>query len=151
MALDHNISPITEAHLDAIVQIETACQQFPWSRQQLLTSLQSDNRWGVFNENGALVGFAFVQLVLDEATLLNICVHPDSQGKGIGKFLLLHILSELEDNIVNSCFLEVRVSNRSAISLYKKLGFELVGVRPDYYPDVSGREDAKIFKKFLGE
>ena len=47
------------------------------------------------------------------------------------------------------CFLEVRVSNDRAISLYRSLGFTQIGERSSYYPGDTGREDALIFSRSL--
>ena len=145
------ICPISVAELAQVQDIENVCQQFPWSENQLRQSLSVDNRWGLLDATGRLLGFAIIQLILDEASLLNIAVHPDHQRRGIALGLLQHILLELENNGSSCCFLEVRSSNKAAIRLYKQLGFEQVGVRRNYYPATEGYEDAKVFKKLIGE
>lgn len=98
-----------------------------------------------------IIGFYFVQSVGDEATLLDIVVAPEMQGKGYGRILLNHLIELLELDTVETIFLEVRVSNFSAIALYLSCGFSEVGQRLDYYPTCQGgREDALIMALPLG-
>jgi len=94
---------------------------------------------------GEVQGFYFVQHVADEMTLLDIVVDPTQQGLGLGRVLLNCLIEQAGDKSVSSIFLEVRVSNFSAIALYLSCGFTEVGQRRDYYPNVAGgREDALI-------
>ena len=52
------------------------------------------------------------------------------------------LIEEARDRKITSVFLEVRPSNSAAIALYRKLGFNELGIRKDYYPAKEGREDA---------
>ena len=83
----------------------------------------------------AVIGFTVVWVVIDEAHIGTIAIHPDFQNRGIGKKFLLFIFQELVDENICKIFLEVRQSNRSAISLYKKFGFVIDGERKHYYRD----------------
>jgi ribosomal-protein-alanine N-acetyltransferase len=82
-----------------------------------------------------------------EAHILNICVHPDYQGQGIGRKLLMHLLELVLDHHVDMIFLEVRPTNFAAIKLYLDVGFDEIGMRRNYYPAKMGREDALVFAK----
>jgi ribosomal-protein-alanine N-acetyltransferase len=97
-------------------------------------------------ENGKIIsGFTIYECVLDEATLLNIAINPECQGKGLGRALLRESLVALDANITK-VFLEVRVSNESALQLYRSEGFSQIGERRNYYPTANGREDAFVFE-----
>ena len=85
-----------------------------------------------------------VQIILDEAHLLNITVKPESQGRGLGLKLLEHLMSIAYANNARECFLELRDSNTAAFKLYERYGFNEIGRRRDYYPAVGGREDAVV-------
>ena len=91
-----------------------------------------------------LVAFAITQVVLDEATLFNIAVHPSFQRQGHGRHLLEQLIETLETRGITTLWLEVRASNANAIALYEQLGFNEVSLRRNYYPAANGREDAVI-------
>ena len=80
-----------------------------------------------------------------DAQILNLCVDKDSRGLGFGEKIMDLLIEEIKSRGLNEIYLEVRSSNIQAISLYKKKGFELIGVRQNYYMDHNGREDAKVF------
>ncbi len=82
-----------------------------------------------------------------EAHILNICVHPDYQGQGLGRKLLEHLLELVLDHNVDMMFLEVRPTNFAAIKLYLDVGFDEIGMRRNYYPAKMGWEDALVFAK----
>ena len=100
---------------------------------------------GLYKDN-QLLGFAIVHQVIDEATLMDICIAPDAQGLGLGRALIDEIINSLKARDAVLLQLEVRASNRNAIELYKKTGFIEVGRRTDYYPTDSGREDAILME-----
>ena len=77
---------------------------------------------------------------------MNIAVHPERQGYGIGRALMQHLIA-LANESGASIWLEVRRSNRPARGLYSSLGFSEVGCRPNYYPLEDGREDAIVMHK----
>jgi ribosomal-protein-alanine N-acetyltransferase len=129
--------------------MEVSANQFPWSLHQFNDSFAiGDFGWGVERAN-LLVAFALFSHVIDEATLLNIVVHPYWQRRGIARELLLHALQELGERGAVRCLLEVRVSNLGAIALYSSLGFGVDGRRRDYYPAAHGREDALLMSRAL--
>ena len=91
---------------------------------------------------GLVIGMAVVWLVVDEAHIATIAVHPEYRGLGIGKQLLAAILEDSWKRGMAAATLEVRVSNQVAQAMYRNFGFEVVGVRQQYYKD--NQEDALI-------
>lgn len=89
-----------------------------------------------------IVGMVVIWLILDEAHIANIAVHPDYRGKGISKILLAVALKESIRRGSQKATLEVRAHNQVAQKLYQRFGFEIVGQRPKYYRD--NYEDALI-------
>ena len=81
--------------------------------------------------------------------MLNLCVRPESQQQGIGRKLLRHLISIARRHDAEVLFLEVRLSNKYARSLYADEGFNELGIRRDYYPTAGGREDALILARTL--
>ena len=96
-----------------------------------------------------MVAYAVMSLAVQECHILNICVDPDYRGKGIGRRLLLELLSIAQGRKADTAFLEVRPTNVHALSLYFSEGFNEIGIRRDYYPAKVGREDAVILAKSL--
>ncbi|WP_445373923.1 ribosomal protein S18-alanine N-acetyltransferase [Photorhabdus tasmaniensis] len=140
----NNISLLTPADFSSAFLVEKASHAFPWSEKTFFSNQGERylNYKIVINEQ--LIGFAVTQLILDEATLFNIAVHPDYQGQGYGKALLEYLITILPGKGINTLWLEVRQSNCSAIRLYEQSGFNQVTVRKNYYPTVTGKEDAII-------
>ena len=130
--------------------IERRSHAFPWS-EKTFASNQGDRYFNLrLDTEGEMVAFAVTQVVLDEATLFNIAVSPDHQRRGLGRALLEHLISELENRAVTTLWLEVRASNQAAIALYESLGFNEATVRRNYYPTTEGREDAIVMALPLG-
>jgi ribosomal-protein-alanine N-acetyltransferase len=138
-----------KADLATVVKIENDCQLHPWSLMQFLEGMDAGHSGWVVNReyegNEVMVGFAVVSTVLDESTLLNICVRPAFQNQGAGRRVIEFLLKNAAVERVRKYFLEVRASNRIAIRLYEGLGFRQLSVRKSYYPAVVGREDGLVY------
>ncbi len=129
--------------LAEVHSIETSANRFPWSVKNFSDSLDAGHHaWVYIDPYDVIIGFAIVQLVLDEAHLLNICVRPDMQGQGYGRRILEHIIDHAMSKSATLLVLEVRQSNQRAQSLYEQFGFNEMTVRRGYYPAEQGREDA---------
>jgi ribosomal-protein-alanine N-acetyltransferase len=89
-----------------------------------------------------IVGFAGLWLMLDEAHITTIGVLPGQRGRGLGEWLMSHIMDVAREIGAQRVTLEVRVSNSVAQRMYRKFGFATEGVRPRYYSD--NQEDALI-------
>ncbi|WP_298444136.1 ribosomal protein S18-alanine N-acetyltransferase [uncultured Ferrimonas sp.] len=130
---------------NAFWALETKCHPQPWSESNLYSCLMKPY-WGeLMLQDGKPVGFYLFQQVLDELTLVNICVDPAQQGNGLGGQLLTQALAQAQQRQAAVCFLEVRASNAAAIGLYQKTGFNQDSLRKGYYPGANGgREDAVL-------
>ena len=137
---------MNESHIKAIAELEKMCFRDPWSANSIASELHNPlSDWFVAVDNGMVCGYVGSQSVLDGADMMNIAVHPDYRKQGIGCALIERLIAALKEKNVISLCLEVRVSNESAISLYSKMGFAVVGKRPGYYRNP--REDAYIMRK----
>lgn len=144
------ISPITELDFDTLFEIEQAAHLVPWS----IGTLKNNTGERYLNLKLAIeqrtVGFAICQTVLDEATLFNLAIHPNFQGKKLGQSLLEELMLQLQKKGIMTLWLEVRESNQNAIKLYEKLNFNEVDIRKNYYPTPDGkRENAIIMAAYL--
>jgi ribosomal-protein-alanine N-acetyltransferase len=138
------IRAMTRGDLDAVAGIETDSYPYPWTRGIFQDCLRVGYRCHVLAFDDAVAGYGIVSHALDEAHLLNLCIHPGQRRNGLASLLLEHIVREARVGAANRLFLEVRPSNRGAVALYKGSGFRTIGRRPGYYPDDKGREDAMV-------
>ena len=147
-----SLRPMSMDDLDAIMRIEPTIYSHPWTRGNFSDSLNSGySAWVLYDsasKQGEIIGYALMMMVIDEAHLLNISVAKTYQKQGFGKLLLNHMMDKARSYGAANMFLEVRVSNTSAISLYEAIGFNEMAIRRAYYPTSSpernGREDAVL-------
>ncbi|HHV61773.1 MAG TPA: ribosomal protein S18-alanine N-acetyltransferase [Firmicutes bacterium] len=133
--------------LDHVVEIESISFPTPWSRNAFASELFHNSRacYLVASVDGRVVGYVGTWLILDEAHVTNIAVHPDYRRQGIGEKLLRSMMALAGSRGAKRMTLEVRVSNKPAQRLYEKLGFVRIGLRRGYYHD--NNEDAIIMWK----
>lgn len=136
------IIPMTKEHLPAVAALEQVCfPADPWSVELFQAALDNPNTSILLaeGENGAVLGYAVLSVVLDEGNLDNIAVAPEARRRGVAD-ALLDILTGFGREHLTALMLEVRASNTPAAALYKKHGFAVVGRRKNYYD--APREDA---------
>jgi ribosomal-protein-alanine N-acetyltransferase len=92
-----------------------------------------------------VVGYAGVQVILDEGYITNIAVRPECRRQGIAAKLLQVFMDFAKANQLSFLTLEVRASNYDAIALYGSRGFRSMGRRKNYYEHP--REDALIMTR----
>lgn len=138
-----------EDDLGAVLVNERASYSHPWSQGIFQDCLRTDYHCWVLERAKQVVGHGILQVAVGEAHILNLCIHPDHQGTGLGRALLRRLLSEATQRNADTAFLEVRESNRPAIRLYEALGFNEIGRRRHYYPAARGREDAIMMARAL--
>ena len=141
------IRAIQEQDVKILAEIEPRCFKEPWKEEMFSALLSFPFQHGfIAEEGGQVCGYCCISVVFDEAELLNIAVDLPFRGKGYGAGILQHALSHAKALGATVCFLEVRVSNQPAISLYEKFGYKKFGVRKKYYGD---GEDAFVMRKDL--
>ena len=141
------IVPMNADHLDEVAELERICFSVPWSRNMLAEEL--DNLLSAFlvalDDSDKVVGYAGVQVILDEGYITNVAVRPECRRQGIAAKLLQVFLDFAKANQLAFLTLEVRASNYDAIALYGSRGFRSVGRRKNYYEHP--KEDAIIMTK----
>lgn len=141
--------PMRADDLDAVAAIEARAYAFPWTIGIFRDCLSSGYHCWVADDGVGIVGYGVLSVGADEAHLLNLCVDPEWQGRGLGRRLLRRMLDLARWHLVHRVFLEVRPSNPAAIALYASEGFDEIGLRPDYYPAEQGREAAIVMARAL--
>lgn len=137
-----NYKPMRSSDLETVYKIEQSVNSNGWTMNIFQQSLQNNNCIVMNSGSGEIIGFLVLQFIMDECHILNICIHPQYQGKGFGKKLLQYALEISTQKNVVVCFLEVRESNIKAINLYNQFGFNEIQVRKNYYKNGKSRENA---------
>jgi ribosomal-protein-alanine N-acetyltransferase len=130
--------------IEEVYQIELQSFSVPWSKESLYYELEQNlfAKYLVVEFDGKVVGYCGLWVIMDDAQITNIAVHPDFRGKKIGESLLRFSIQLSKEMSAKRLSLEVRISNHIAQSLYKKVGFESGGIRKRYYTD--NQEDALV-------
>ena len=124
-----------------IFAIEMECFSVPWSLDSIETELLNEDKklYYVVEDANGVVGYAGAWLVYDEG---QITIRPSARRQGFGAKLTSALIEECFKRGMHEIFLEVRISNLSALSLYRQLGFTVKGMRKNYYSEP--KEDAYI-------
>lgn len=131
--------------IEAVMRIEQSIYPYPWTTGNFIDSLDSGYASMVAELDGTLVGYAVLMPSVDEAHLLTIGIASEHQRKGLGEEVLGRMMAMAHDSGINRIILEVRPSNTPALALYRKCGFQQIGLRRGYYPaDNNTREDAIV-------
>ncbi|NUZ12527.1 ribosomal protein S18-alanine N-acetyltransferase [Pseudoalteromonas sp. McH1-7] len=130
--------------LEKIMQVERACHAFPWTEKTMQSCLHGRYFNACLADEQTLIGFYIAERAGPDLTLMDICIHPEHQGRGYAKLLMEALLARADALQAENIFLEVRASNVAAISLYQHFGFVEMGLRKHYYPSTDGREDAVL-------
>ncbi len=138
------LRPLKTHDIPKVLTIERQMYSYPWSEGIFKDCLKIGYSNWAFIKDGQFVGYVILSVAVGEAHILNICLDPAYQGKGLGRQFLKEVLIIAKKKNANSVFLEVRPSNTAAVQLYKTAGFKKIGKRKNYYPAADGKEDALV-------
>ncbi len=141
---DNGLRPMLEVDLNAVLAIEEASYEFPWTRGIFYDCLHVGYNCWVYEENGRVLAYGVMSIGGGEAHVLTVVVQKESRGRDLGRQMMKHLLLTARKHKVETVLLEVRPSNTVAVNLYESLGFSEIGIRKGYYPDKKGREDALV-------
>lgn len=142
---------VSNSELAEIAALDAQVNRSAWSLFNYQQSAQDDNHQilGAYDEDDQIIGICVFSRVLDEAEILQIFVRHEKQRNGYATILLEQVCQLLQIQQVNQIFLEVMVGNTSAINLYEKLGFNVIGNRKNYYKVDGKYIDALLMAKQL--
>lgn len=141
--------PMRESDLDAVASVEAEVYSHPWTRGNFHDSLTAGHACWIVERAADLCAYGVLMMGVDEAHLLNLSVARSEQRQGLGRQLLEFFESRGREFGARALFLEVRLSNAPARSLYAATGYRELAVRRNYYPASTGREDAILMGKDL--
>ncbi len=130
------IKSMKQTDLDDVMAVEEVAFASPWNRGMYLRELERLDACYLTAKSGRLlIGYGGVLVILDEAHIMTLAVRDDYRRQGIAMRILLELIGRAEEMEAHFLTLEVRKSNQPAISLYEKLGFQIMGERKHYYID----------------
>jgi len=148
-----SIRAMQKGDLDAVLHIDQLSFSTPWSRHSFQFEVEENrlaHNWvaelRLPGQNPVVVGATVIWLILDEAHIGTLAVHPSYRQMGIARQLLAAALDALKPKGAETVLLEARRSNHAALHLYESFGFQIVGERPAYYQD---GEDAVLMTAWL--
>ena len=130
-------------HIPKILEIEQVTHSAPWSQRSFENELE--HKYGIFLVGliqGEVSAYGGVWILVDEAHVTNVVVKSELRGQGIGRMLMIELLTQARAKGAVCATLEVRATNSAAIHLYEELGFVKSTTRKQYYPD--NKEDAVV-------
>ena len=131
-----HLEPLGSQHLEGMLALDHLIWGGYWSRASYEAECQRLGKqiWGVILGE-QVVGFGILWVILDEAHLVMLAVHPDYRRQGMGRAIVEHLLGIAQAKGCHWAVLEVRISNQAARALYEHLGFRVLGIRKKYYQD----------------
>lgn len=119
-----------------VLAIEHASFEFPWCEEEFLRVLRQRNCIGMVAELGErIVGFMIYELHRNKIHVLDFATHPDSRRQGIGRQMVVKLVSKLSSQRRNRIALTVRETNLTSQFFFRMVGFRAVEVLREYFPD----------------
>ena len=131
------IRPMSAADVAPVAELERRSFPQPWSQGVLLAEATGRDRVSLVAEDeaGRVLGYGGVLVTAGEAHVMTLAVDPAARRRGIASRLVAALVAAAAEEGAHDATLEVRTTNRAAIALYRRFGFEPAGIRPRYYPD----------------
>ncbi len=145
--MNFEIINMASEHIPQIALLEKECFSSPWSENALSEELTNDNSYFLVAISDKVLGYIGVQEICGEAYITNVAVFSEYRKLGIGRRLLKTAVDNAESRGCEFITLEVRESNKSAISLYESENFEIAGIRKNFYSNPT--ENGIIYTKYF--
>jgi [ribosomal protein S18]-alanine N-acetyltransferase len=145
---DYIISDMNIENIDDVVNIEQLSFRIQWSKDAFKMEIEKNKcaKYRVLLKEDKVIAYGGMWIVVDEAHITNIAVHPDYRGIGLGNAIVEDMINLARSLNILAMTLEVRISNTPSIKLYSKYGFKEVAKRKEYYTDT--KEDAIIMWRY---
>lgn len=146
---NYSLRRFNPADLDQVININRICLPENYAAYFFIDTFNSQPETFIVSEiQGRVVGYIMCRLehgfsdlrklrFAKKGHIVSVAVIPDFRRMGIGYALVTEALTALNRLDVDECYLEVRINNDPAITLYRKMGFEITRTIPHYYYDAS--------------
>lgn len=145
--MNFEIVKMSSEHIPEIAELEKECFSLPWSENALAEEMRNENSHFLVAVCEKVLGYIGVQEICGEAYITNVAVFGEQRKSGIGRALLKAACNGAKARDCEFITLEVRESNRAAISLYESEGFEKAGIRKNFYS--APVENGVIYTKYF--
>jgi ribosomal-protein-alanine N-acetyltransferase len=147
------IRRMRETDIPEVHRIEALSFSNPWSDDTFLGEIQNTSvsfpLVVVRRPGDEVVAYIIYWHIREDVQVNNVAVRPDCRGLGLGEAMVRFAIAKVRAAGAEFMTLEVRPSNAAAVTLYKKLGFEVLGVRKNYYTKPG--EDAYVMGLVLDQ
>ena len=146
-----HLDAVVPRDLDKILTIDRTAFNRSWKRKSFLEEIDRPDTYGYVArkqlDNGRMdtIAYVFARILFKEMHIMRIAVAKGYQARGVATALLQKCFKLAKKHKVSAVYIEVRLKNKSAIALYRKSGFQMLGTRPNYYPETG--EDALVMVK----
>ncbi|NOY99119.1 MAG: ribosomal protein S18-alanine N-acetyltransferase [Chloroflexi bacterium] len=131
-----NVRRMQTADVPSVVRIDRMSMTVPWPARVYEREVTTAHTRAWVAEAGAeVIGMLVLWIIVDEAHIATVAVHPQYRRRGVSEALVRTALQEAANEGAVTALLEVRAGNIAAQNLYRKIGFEAVGRRRGYYKD----------------
>lgn len=145
--MNFTLGNMAEKHIAQIAELEVQCFSQPWSANALAEELNNENSHFLVALADEVAGYIGVQEICGEAYITNVAVFENYRKKGIGRELIRAACDGAKGRGCEFITLEVRQSNAAAIALYESEGFEVAGIRKNFYSNPT--ENGVIYTKYF--
>lgn len=147
------VREITSEDIKQLLQVERLVYagKLPWTKSAFLSEIYSrfKHLYLCISHEARIIGFIGIRIFREDGHITNVAVIPEYQGHGIGSFLIQEIEAYARKQQCDILSLEVRIGNRDAQRLYRKMGFVSRTVKSAYYNETN--EDALDMVKYLND
>ncbi len=146
----YKIITLSEEYAGSLARLEEECFSTPWSEKMLSDDIKNPNTcYCAAVDEGKVIGYAGMWVSVYDGQITNVAVTKEYRRQNVATALVSTLCDLCVKKGLECITLEVRKANLAAISLYKKLGFETVGVRKNYYKNPT--DDAILMTKFFND
>ncbi|MBQ2315743.1 MAG: ribosomal protein S18-alanine N-acetyltransferase [Clostridia bacterium] len=142
---EFTVSKMLPDDIPEVARLEEICFSEPWSEKSILESLNAGTLFFVARIGDKICGYIGISIIAGEGYVTNVAVFPEYRSKGIGTALLKRVIALKNETALDFVSLEVRASNKVAISIYEKNDFKVEGLRKNFYRNPT--EDAIIMTR----
>jgi ribosomal-protein-alanine N-acetyltransferase len=142
------LRPMQAPDIEQVLAIEKRSFRNPWTRRAFLAEIEAApvSQPLVMEYRGQIIGYVVPWFVADEMQIANIAIHEDFRRRGLAKQMMRYLCDLAQQRHCQVAHLEVRQSNAAARQFYESFGFQMTGVRRNYY---GPKEDALLMSKKL--
>jgi ribosomal-protein-alanine N-acetyltransferase len=134
------LRPMIAADLHVVIGLERQTYPHPWPAFFFRRLLRGNASCWVYESGGAVIGYGIMRPVRNGAHIMNICLAPSYRHRGLGRRMMLHLMSVAHRQGATLAWLEVKPTNDNAIALYRSMGFRVSRRCKGYYRSAPQRQ-----------